>query len=52
MHRIITELAVIDVMPEGMFLREVAPGISAKEIQEKTAPTLKVDREIQEIAFA
>ncbi len=51
-HRIITELAVIDVMPEGLFLREVAPGISAREIQEKTEPTLKVDQEIREISVA
>ncbi|MGZ3449292.1 MAG: CoA transferase subunit B [Polyangiales bacterium] len=51
-HRIITEIAVIDVTPEGLFLREVAPGISAKDVQEKTQPTLKVDRELREIAIA
>ncbi len=51
-HRIITEIAVIDVMPEGLFLREVAPGISAKEVQERTQPTLRVDQELQEIAVA
>jgi 3-oxoacid CoA-transferase subunit B len=41
-HRIITELATIDVLPEGLLLREVAPGVSAREVQERTEPTLKV----------
>src|SRR5882672_11392838 len=41
-HRIITELATIDVTPEGLVLREVAPGVSARDVQDKTEPTLKV----------
>jgi 3-oxoacid CoA-transferase subunit B len=41
-HRIITELACIDVTPDGLVLREVAPGVSARDIQERTEPTLKV----------
>jgi 3-oxoacid CoA-transferase subunit B len=41
-HRVITELAVMDVMPEGLVLREVAPGVSAREVQDRTEPTLKV----------
>ena len=41
-HRIITEIACIDVTPDGLFLREVAPGISARDVQERTEPTLKV----------
>jgi 3-oxoacid CoA-transferase subunit B len=41
-HRIITEIACIDVTPDGLVLREVAPGISARDVQEKTEPTLKV----------
>ncbi len=41
-HRIITELACIDVTPEGLVLREVAPGVSARDIQERTEPTLRV----------
>ena len=42
-HRIITDLAVIDVTPEGLVLRERAPGVSVEEIQRKTEPTLIVD---------
>jgi len=46
-HRIITDLAVIDVTPEGLVLREVAPGISAREVQDKTEPTLKVGADLE-----
>src|SRR5581483_6035591 len=35
-HRIITNLAVIDVTPEGLVLKEVAPGVSAREVQGHT----------------
>jgi 3-oxoacid CoA-transferase subunit B len=45
-HRILTELACIDVTPEGLVLREVAPGISARDVQEKTEPTLKVSSDL------
>jgi 3-oxoacid CoA-transferase subunit B len=41
-HRIITDLATIDVTAEGLVLREVAPGVSARDVQERTEPTLKV----------
>jgi len=40
--RIITELACIDVTDDGLVLREVAPGVSARDVQERTEPTLKV----------
>src|SRR6201996_8529209 len=41
-HRIITDLAVIDVTRDGLMLREVAAGVSARDVQERTEPTLKV----------
>jgi|SRR5579875_1249381 len=42
-QRIFTDLAVIDVEPDGLVLREAAPGVSAAEIQERTGPRLRVD---------
>ncbi len=48
-HRIITDLCVIDVTDEGLVLRELAPGVSAREVQERTQPTLKVYPDVAEI---
>jgi 3-oxoacid CoA-transferase subunit B len=46
-HRIITDLATIDVTEEGLFLREVAPGVSAREVQERTEPTLHIQPDLK-----
>jgi 3-oxoacid CoA-transferase subunit B len=39
---IVTELGVIEVTPEGLLLREVAPGVTPGEVQKLTEPTLRV----------
>ena len=42
---IVTDLAVIDVKPEGLVLREIAPGWSNEELQELTgAPLISLGR--------
>ncbi len=48
-HRIITDLAVMDVTGDGLILREVAPGVSAREVQERTEPTLRVPPELAQM---
>lgn len=48
--RIVTELAVVDVLPEGGFkLIERAPGVSVEEIKKATAGKLLVEGEIPEM---
>jgi len=39
---IVTELALIEVTPEGLLLREVAPGVTADAVQALTEPRLRV----------
>jgi 3-oxoacid CoA-transferase subunit B len=38
---IVTELGVIEVTPQGLLLREVAPGVTPDEVQKATEPQLK-----------
>ena len=41
-HRIVTDLAAIDVTPEGLMLRELAPGVTVEDVQAATEPQLLV----------
>ncbi|HIY67041.1 MAG TPA: CoA transferase subunit B [Candidatus Agrococcus pullicola] len=39
-HRIITDLCVLDVTDEGLKLVELAPGVTLEEVREKTEPAI------------
>jgi len=41
-NMIVTELAVIEITPQGLVLREVAPGVSPEAVQKVTEPTLRL----------
>ena len=50
--RIVTELAVLDVLPQGGFrLLERAPGISVDEIKNATAGKLIIDSDVPEMVI-
>src|SRR6195256_5314443 len=48
---IVTDLAVIDVKPEGLVLREIAPGWTADEVQKATGAPLIAKGRVAEIIF-
>jgi 3-oxoacid CoA-transferase subunit B len=50
-RKIVTDLAVIEITPNGFTLRERAPGVSVKEIIAATAGKLIVEGEIPEMLF-
>lgn len=49
--RIVTELAVLDVTPQGFKLLERAPGISVEQIKNATAGKLVIEGEIPEMSL-
>ncbi|GAB4092611.1 sugar phosphate isomerase family [Flaviaesturariibacter terrae] len=47
--KVVTELAVLDVTPDGFRLLERAPGVSVEEIRSKTAGKLLIEGDIPEM---
>ncbi len=47
---IVTELAVIEVTPEGLLLRETAPGVAPEDVQRATEPALRVAPDFRPMA--
>ena len=48
---IITELAVIEVTPEGLLLREVGPGVTPEAVQKVTEAKLRVAEDLKTISL-
>ena len=48
---IVTELAVIEVTPDGLVLREVAPGVTPEAVQKVTEPKLRIDENLKTISL-
>jgi len=49
--KIVTDLAVIDVTPDGFLLKETAPGVTVEEIKAKTSGRLIIDEDVKEMAL-
>ena len=48
---VVTDMAVLGFVPEGIELREVAPGLTPEEIQSFTEPKLIISKELREMEF-
>jgi 3-oxoacid CoA-transferase subunit B len=46
---IVSSLALISVTPDGLWLRERAPGVTVQEIVEATEPRLRIDGDVPEM---
>ena len=49
--KIVSDLAVLDITPNGFKLLERAPGVSIEEIKSKTAGKLLIDSDVPEMRF-
>ena len=46
-HFLVTDLSFIEVTPQGLLLKELAPGTTVEEVQRLTEPRLKVSPELR-----
>lgn len=51
MKKVVTELAVLDVTPQGFKLVERAPGVSVEDIIKATEADLIIEGDIPEMQF-
>lgn len=49
--KVVSELALIEVTPKGLVLRERAPGVSVEEIRKATAAQLQISPHVPEMRF-
>ena len=47
--KVVTDLAVIDITPDGFLLKETAPGVSVEEVKAKTLGRLIVAEDVKEM---
>jgi len=50
-HRIITDMAVMDVTENGLVLKELAPGVSFEEVKAATAAEFQIAPDLCEMKF-
>ncbi len=50
-NMIFTDLAVMEITPKGLLLKEVAPGLTAANVQSVTEPKLIISPDLKEIEF-
>lgn len=48
---IFTDLAVVQVVPEGLILKEIAPGLSMEQVQSVTEPKLIISKDLCDMQF-
>jgi 3-oxoacid CoA-transferase subunit B len=48
-HRVVTDMAVLDLGPEGFVLKEYAPGLTIEDVVKATAAPLKIAPDVREM---